>query len=132
MLAEIWERLRGYDEWVPTQATVESNAVNRTSHTDRYGRVSYTYDSDEVLAWFDASGERHEASFKAPDDSSLYQMIGGEKIAIRYNPANPDEFYLRELLKTRVHTAISRVTVILLFVALVVLGGWLGARHSLR
>lgn len=125
MFTEVWERLRGYDKWVAAVASVESSEVNRTSHTNASGRVvGYTYDSGDVLVWADAHGERHEAYFKVPDESSLYQMISGEKIAIRYNPANPDEFFLRELLQTRVHRVVTWTVAILLFVGVVILGVW--------
>jgi Protein of unknown function (DUF3592) len=119
MLMELWERLRGYNKWIATDATVTSSDVERTAHMDR-GNVYYTYDSGDQITWTDASGQKRSADFKVPDDSPLYQLIGGETVSIRYNPANPDQFYYRDLLKTRIHTAV-RTTAFILFFALLLL-----------
>jgi hypothetical protein len=132
MLIEIWERLRGYDKWEPAQAKVESSQVEETAHPDRSGNVTYTYDSADVLVWVDRRGVNQRAYFHVPDDSPLYQVIDGEMVAIRFNPANPEQYYLRELLQTRVHTVVKLASVTLLFIGIVLLGGWLRARYLLR
>ena len=132
MLIEIWERLHGYDKWVQVEATVESSRVKETAHSDRSGNVSYTYGSGDVLVWTDRQGARKTGSFTVPDDSPLYQLVGGESITIRYNPADPDEFYFRELLRTRVNSAIKRFIFIVTFFGIVVLGYSLRARYLLR
>jgi hypothetical protein len=119
MLIEIWERLRGYDKWVQTEAKIESSDVEKQPIRNRSGVVvDYAYSSGDTLSWTDASGEKQYAPFTVPDDSPLYQLVGGETVTIRYNPAKPDEFYYRELLRTRVHTAIKTTLGVLLFVAL--------------
>jgi hypothetical protein len=102
MLIEMWERLRGYDKWVETQAKIESSNVKRTSHTDRAGNVSYTWSSGDTLVWADSQGDQRRAEFKVDDESPLYQLVGGESVTIRYDPQNPDHFYFRDLLQSRV------------------------------
>jgi Protein of unknown function (DUF3592) len=123
MLIELWERLRGYDKWIAADATITRSDVQKIPVTDRYSGqvIDYNYASGDVLTWTDPSGEQQYAGFDVPDDSPLYQLIGGETVSIRYNPANPDQFYYRDLLKTHVHTAV-KTTAIILIVALVLLG----------
>ncbi|HEY1578750.1 MAG TPA: DUF3592 domain-containing protein, partial [Terracidiphilus sp.] len=85
-----------------TPARVDSARVEQTSHSDRYGRVTYTYAAGDSLLWKDRQGEEHNAEFKVDDESSLYQLVGGECVTIRYNPAQPDQYYYRELLRSRI------------------------------
>jgi hypothetical protein len=101
MLIEWWEKIRGYDKWVQTTAKLDSADLERTTHSDRSGHVSYTYASDDRLTWADCQGEQHTADFRVDDESSLYQLVGGEPVTIHYNPAQPEQFYFRELLRSR-------------------------------
>ena len=105
MLIELWEKLRGYDKWIDVTATIESSKVRKTQHNGRDGSVSYTYDSGDLLSWKDAQGAKHYAPFNVDDESPLYQLVGGEFVAIRYNPAYPDRFYFPDLLRSRVRYA---------------------------
>jgi hypothetical protein len=115
MLIEIWERLRGYDKWVETEAKIESSNLEKTPVEGRSGTVvSYLYASGDTLTWTDRQGEKQYADFTVPDDSPLYQFIGGETVTIRYDPAHPDRFYYRDLLRTRIHSAV-KTTLILIF-----------------
>jgi hypothetical protein len=108
MLIEFWERLRGYDKWVETQATVESS---RTENIPiRGGEI---HQNDDVLLWTDSNGERHRAYFEVQGDSSLYELDPDSKITIRYNPADPEQYCLRELLKYRVTTTTIQTAIIL-------------------
>jgi len=102
MLIELWERLRDYDKWTEVQAKIESSKVKRTSHADRSGNVTYTWASKDQLVWTDSQGQKHRADFEIDDESPLYQLVGGEAVTIRYNPANPEQFYFRNLLRSRV------------------------------
>jgi len=129
MLIEIWERLRGYDKWIETEAKVESSKVSETLDSES-GNV--TYGSGEVLVWADQQGENQRAYFTVPDDSPLYQFVGGESIPIRYNPAEPDEYYLRELVETRIHTIAKRVVIPLVLICFYALFAWLVMRHGSR
>jgi len=122
MLIEIWERLRGYNKWIQTEATIESSNLEETPIADRYGRIiDYSYASGDILTWTDHQGEKQYADFSVPDDSPIYQLVDGDTVTIRYNPAKPEEFYYRELLRTRVHTVVKTTIVTLLF--LVIFGG---------
>ncbi|HME59422.1 MAG TPA: DUF3592 domain-containing protein [Terracidiphilus sp.] len=105
MLIEIWEYLRGYDKWIQTEAKIESSNLEKVKAYDINGNQTTISESDDKLVWTDKMGQRQSAEFCVPDDSPLYQFIGGEKVTIRYNPANPKEFYYRDLLRTKVHTA---------------------------
>jgi hypothetical protein len=101
MMMELWERLRGYDKWIEVDAKISSSEVQKTSHMDRAGNVYYTYGSGDEITWMDSSGQEHSADFNVSDDSPLYQLVGGEKVTIRYNPSNPDEYHYPELLRAR-------------------------------
>jgi hypothetical protein len=120
MLIEMWERFRGYDKWIPAEATVETSRVS--SYHDRSGDHETSRD---VLKFIDAQGETQRLSFCVPGDSPLYQLVDGSKIDIRYNPSNPDEYYLRELLQTRVHAVVKRFSVALFMLVFLFLSGWL-------
>lgn len=120
MLIELWERLRGYDKWVQTTAKVESSIVEKTLHGNRSGPSSYSYRSRVVLRWKDKDLENEVAIFRVPDDSPLYMLVGGEAIPIRYNPAQPDQLYLRELLQTRVRTFAKQALLVAFLVLIVV------------
>lgn len=129
MFLELWERLRGYDQWVETQARIESSDVTATPYTSRSGReVGYTYDAGDVITWTDSSGEKQYATFEIEQDSPLFQLIGGESVTIRYDPAHPDRFYYRDLLRSRVRSACKAILTILVIAGLV--GGFIWAlRH---
>ena len=126
MLIELWERIRGYDRWVETSATIESSQVTETPVASRSGGIAgYTYGAGDVIAWTDPSGEKHYADFNVDDKSPLYQYVGGESVAIRYDPANPDQFYYRDLLKSRVNSTLRVALGVMVLVVLIVLSGWL-------
>jgi hypothetical protein len=100
MLIEIWERLRGYDKWIKAEATVESSRVEHIQvRTGGYEQ------SDKVLLWTDGTGERHRAYLEVTAGSPLNNLLLDPGIEIRYDPADPDQYYLRELLKYRVMKA---------------------------
>ena len=128
MFLELWERLRGYDQWVETQAAVERSDVSVTSYTGRSGEVIDTYDAGDLITWTDSSGEKQYATFEIEQDSPLFQLIGGESVTIRYDPAHPDRFYYRDLLRSRVRSACKAILTILVIAGLV--GGFIWAlRH---
>jgi hypothetical protein len=120
MLIELWERLRGYDKWVETQAKIESSEPT-------YYRVrgrDYSH-SDDVIVWSDSSGENHRAPFTVQVDSPLFQLVQDSTIGIRYNPADPEQYYFRELLQTRIRKVLSTTVVAALMIATLVFFGWL-------
>jgi hypothetical protein len=122
MLIEIWERLRGYDKWISTDAIIESSRV--TSHHSR--SVNFD-DSSDALMWTDRKGERHRDSINVRDDSPLYQLVEGATIQVRFNPDDPEKYYLRELLQTRVNAVARRVAIIFLIAVIITVAGWLRA-----
>ena len=121
MLIELWEKLRGYDKWVETTATVESS--EESTYQVKGGEVS---ESSDVLMWTDGQQTRHRTSFTVDEDSPLYQLVDGSTIQIRYNPADPEENYIRELLQTRVRAAGK------LFTGAVILIGFLFLTYLLK
>ncbi|MGB8099546.1 MAG: DUF3592 domain-containing protein [Terracidiphilus sp.] len=126
MILELYERLRGYDKWVETQAKVESSDVDKSPVTNRFGQVvSYRYSAGDILTWVDSHGENQYANFDVGENSPLYQLLGGESVTIRYDPASPDRFYYRDLLKTRVNSVLRTTLAVLIVLACVILGGWL-------
>ena len=80
---------------------------------DRPGQVYYSYGSGDEITWADSSGQKHCAEFNVSDDSPLYQLVGGEKVVIRYNPSNPDKYHYPELFRARFVAAGRKMTVVL-------------------
>lgn len=97
MLIEIWERLRGYDKWIPVEARVYSAPEIRKKLGKRYQVSPSSQFSGELLVWHDLGGKTRLGSFITHETSPLYQLLEGETINIRYNPARPDHYYCRPL-----------------------------------
>ncbi|HUB29294.1 MAG TPA: DUF3592 domain-containing protein [Terracidiphilus sp.] len=104
MWVELWERVRGYDRWVRTDAVVCRSGTERIEHSGRYGPY-YTTEAGDVIEWTDATGAKQYADFNVPEGSKLFQLAAGDTVEIRFNPAKPDEFYYRDLLEWRVRQA---------------------------
>jgi hypothetical protein len=113
MLIDIWERLRGYDKWVQTNAVVCRSGTEKVEHQGRYGPY-FTTEAGDVIEWTDPTGEKQYADFNAPEGSKLFQLTTGDTVEIRYNPAKPDDFYYRELVQLRVRQAAGATLVVLL------------------
>jgi hypothetical protein len=124
MLIEIWEKLRGYDKWVNAAATIERSDVEETPYNNRDGSVSYFYEAGDVIAWV-ADGTKHFANFNVEEGSQLFQLVGGESVAIRYNPKDPDEFYYPDLLRSRVNRLGRGVFTVFVFIAIAIFATWL-------
>ena len=127
MLLKLWERFRGYDHWISTEAIIESSQMEEHVYTYR-GLTSHVYGSRDRLVWADMQGNRHTGDCEIPDDSPLSQLIEHEKVAIRYNPDNPDEYYFPELKKAQLHHNLAQVGITIIFLA-VVLSLWLAFTH---
>lgn len=126
MILELYERLRGYDKWVETQAKIESSDVSKTPFANRYGQVvDYRYSAGDILTWVDSHGENQYADFDVGENSPLYLLLGGESVTIRYDPASPDRFYYRDLLKTRVQSVLRTTAAVLILIACASIAGWL-------
>lgn len=118
MLVQLWERLRGYNQWILTDAEIESSQMEDRISTYR-GRTFHSYDSDDKVVWTDRQGNRQFGFLNVPDDSPLYQFVGGEKIAIRYNPDKPEEFYFPERLRADIRHKLLQIATIGLLIGVV-------------
>ena len=119
MLIEAWERLRGYDKWTPAVATVQSATLSRIDVGSKKSPVAVGWESASKIIWQDENQTEHAAIFQAYEESPLYQLCEGDTVNIRYNPANPSEYYLPGLLQSKV----TRTWKLALYtVALIVLG----------
>jgi Protein of unknown function (DUF3592) len=115
MLIEMWERLRGYNKWVETQATVKSSIEQKTEQYYR-GEKFDVFTSDDQIVWTDTNGEQQTGEFTAGEDSELFQLLGDEKITIRYNPAHPSQFYLPKMLESKIRQVGKIAVLSLIFV----------------
>ena len=96
--------------------------------------MDYNYSSGDVISWTDPTGENHHADFDVDERSPLFQYVGGESGPIRYDPADPDRFYYRDLLKSRVNSAIRTTVTLLAIAVFLICAAWLrlsGRRYSL-
>jgi hypothetical protein len=103
MLIELWEKIRGYDTWVETTATLKSSQVEQeiVGH-DKLGRPFYGWRGDEELVWTDTSGVGQCEPLTVSEGSPVFQCIEGNAVRIRYNPADSGDFYVREQLQYEV------------------------------
>lgn len=106
MLIEIWEKLRGYDKWTQVDARIQSSNLDEVqvmAVPDGYGRVQTAdeWQSTCGISWTDSTGKEHKAEYKVSENSPLFQLYDGQTIAIRYNPANPDKFYQRDVSRAK-------------------------------
>jgi hypothetical protein len=111
MFIELWERLRGYDKWVQTEAKIESSQVRRQPVDEPFYAMKATgsgYENvvGDVITWVDDRGEHQYATFDVTQDSKLSQLLDGDSVKIRYDPAQPDRFYYRDLLRYQVSVAV--------------------------
>jgi hypothetical protein len=95
MLIELWERLRGYDKWIETEARVESAAKIRNALGKRYQESPDSRVSGQLLVWKDQYNRTQWGAFITHDTSPLYQLLEGETITIRYAPKRPGRYYCR-------------------------------------
>ena len=109
MLIEIWEWLRGYRRWNETEGVIESAEIHREPLGDR--GILFITTSADTLAWHDQSGQKHSAKLVLPEKSPLFSLKEGDEVTIRYDPAYPDRFYLRELFRTRIKTLFVNILI---------------------
>lgn len=121
MWIEFWEKLRGYDKWTETQALVQAPAAAGPPRNESDNQSAWDGD---LLVWIDQHGNRRSAAFVVPDDCTLYQKVAGDALNIRYNPRNPDRFYLRQLHLVRIRTTAKRLLIAASIIGLIVMGLW--------
>lgn len=120
MLIEIWERLRGYDKWIQAEATILSSKLAKSgvvpSDSDRFDKLCskslwqiMRWHSTCTIRWADLSGTPHTARYAVGERSALFQLYDGQTVPIRYNPACPEEYYLRDLLINRTASRIKGI-----------------------
>jgi hypothetical protein len=119
MLIEFWEMLRGYDQWTPAEATVQSadfadvdvmHGFTESTVDGRAKSVTTTESrSTSVITWSDDAGNLYRSQYTVTRPSPLFELYGGEKLAIRYNPANPKDFYLRELGQNEMQAVVRKI-----------------------
>jgi len=112
MLIEIWERWRGYDKWIETEAKIDSSDLSEAevaSFRDRCGEdhIDYEWESTCWIRWADTEGKEHKNFYEVWEDSPLYQLYDGQSVTIRYNPVNADDFYIRGVLRSQVITTVK-------------------------
>lgn len=102
MLIEIWEWLRGYRKWAQAEAQVKFLKEDHLLH-DKSGKdLHYSSITGGRLVWRSASGEWHHADLERFGADAKYPFAEGETVTIRYNPANPIQFYSRALSEMKV------------------------------
>jgi hypothetical protein len=105
MLIEIWERLRGYDKWIQAQAILKVSEVEEVvvGHTRPEDLPIYEWRGNEEIFWTDQAGVAQCEPLAVSENSPIFKMYDGNPIIIRYNPASPSEFYVREQLRYQVN-----------------------------
>jgi hypothetical protein len=109
MLIELWERLRGYHKWPQAEATVEFVKQEHTYHDSAGKELHYSYTTGDRLVWVDSGGEKRSAPFTPPGKGKdpKFQFAEGETATIRYNPANPEQYFFPRLSAMRVRYFVS-------------------------
>jgi hypothetical protein len=104
MLIELWEHFRGYDKWTPAVAIVQSTTLSRVGEISQNDKskppLALGWESVCTIRWEDQNQIEHTAVFQAFEESPLYQLIEGDTVNIRFNPAKPSEYYLPGLIES--------------------------------
>ncbi len=115
MLIEIWERLRGYDKWIQTEATILSSKLTKPgvvlSDNGRFAKLlePWQWHLTCTIGWNDALRNPYTACYTVGELSALYQLYNGQNVIIRYNPASPEDYYLRDLLINKTSSTIKEM-----------------------
>lgn len=122
MLLKLWERLRGYNKWTEAQAVIKSSQVQQVvvGHTRDTNQPVYAWQGDEEVAWTSEDGVEHSELFEVDEGSPLFKMYDGNPLTIRYDPQNPDHFYVRDQLRHQVNRG-AKIALALLIVVAVIL-----------
>jgi hypothetical protein len=124
MLIEIWEWLRGYNKWTQADAQV---VFLKEEHTrqDQSGKDIHCTDiTGNRLVWADAKGVRHHAKLDRSGDPSKADYSDGEAATIRYNPANPEQFYWRKLSELKVRRFFATTFTVITVAAVSIVYVW--------
>jgi hypothetical protein len=127
-LIEIWEWLRGYRKWTETQAQTVFLKEETLFHEGGKD-LHYSHVTGARLVWTDGHGGSHYALLKQYGDPPKYLLAEGETVDLRYNPANPMQFYCRKLFETKFRYYVSTAFTILAVAILCI--GWEWIRSAL-
>ncbi|HEY1253350.1 MAG TPA: DUF3592 domain-containing protein [Terracidiphilus sp.] len=96
MLIEIWERLRGYDKWVQTEATIKSSESEEVviGHSRSDDEPFYEWQEYQELQWKVLSGTEWTKSITVGENSPIFKLYDGKTVTIHYNPDSPGNFYV--------------------------------------
>jgi hypothetical protein len=120
MLIEIWERLRGYDKWIETEATIESSHLDEViAGATRSGKPIYEWQGNEEISWVDKDGVQQCEPLAVSENSPVFQMYEGNPLVIRYNPDSPSDFYVREQLRYQLKIGMRVFAAILVAVCVI-------------
>jgi hypothetical protein len=122
MFIELWERIRGYDKWSKSEATIRSSTLAKieVGH-NRNGTPIMAWQNSCVLVWSDPAGASQLDEFSVFESSPLFQLYEDQKVTILCDPANSGNYFFPELLRTRAIRAIKMTLGFAIFTALVVL-----------
>jgi hypothetical protein len=125
MLIEFWESLCGYDKWTPTNATVESSnyvdvkVKSWDNSRDGMERPETTVSQvTSVITWTDEAKKLYRSQYTVTEPSQLFGKYSGDTVPIRYNPANPHDFYLRELREFEMYSMLKKVLLVIVGIAI--------------
>ena len=128
VLIHFWEQLRGYHNWTPTKATVQSSTLSGIDFGENGAKHPVAWQSVCKIVWQDQNRVPHEAEFEVFEESPLYQLCDGDTVDIRFNPTKPDQFYVPGLLQSRLGKA-WKLTIFAVLFILVLIGiavAWFG------
>lgn len=128
MLTEIWEKVRGYDKWTKTEATVISSVPKPSGILDggKAGKnpSATQWNAAVRIGWKDVAGEAYSEQFEVGEDSPLYQLCEGNTLYIRVNPKRPTQFYVPGLIESNV-LAVWKAALTITMVLLLIIGFFL-------
>lgn len=93
MLIELWEKLRGYDKWIETEA-ISVKFESERNFVLRKGTSVPVFQFRAVLTWLDQYGAERTGVLDLAG-SPLRLPVRAPLIRLRFNPAAPHEFYVR-------------------------------------
>jgi hypothetical protein len=125
MLVEVWEWLRGYHKWTEVEAKVQFLKEDLTCRDASGKEVQYSSAKGDRLIWRDVRGVAHHVDFQLPENSAKYRFADGEAATLRYNPANPEQYYVRKLLKIKVHRFFAAAATVITVAAMVIGDVWI-------
>ena len=119
MLIEIWERLRGYDKWIETEATIKRLDSEVIVAVSKRGSPIYGQLGDDEITWIDEEGAIQRETLVVSTVFPVYKIYDGNPVLIRYNPDSPRQFYVREIMRCHVNTwAIGTPAILILYLVL--------------